>query len=430
VRMENLLFLTQRIPFPPDKGDKIRSWHILQYLRRSHRIFLGCFVDDPNDYRHLPHLKQVCADVACFTIPPRLRRLRALARIRSGRALTLDYFYDRRLHSWVSDTVAHHDIRRVFAFSSSMAQYAMDLEGRRVLDMVDLDSAKWAEYAARSRWPASRIFAREARTLAAFERRAAATFDQTLLVSDVEVEDFHASGCGSARVFAMANGVDLGHFSPGDYGQPFPPGVVPIVFTGAMDYWPNIDAVQWFAREVLPGLRAAGMPARFYIVGSRPADAVRRLSRLPDVEVTGTVADTRPYLGRAFAAVAPLRVARGVQNKVLEALAMGAPVVASPSACLGIGARADRELIMADDPTEWVHRLLSLDAAERARLSKAGRLWVERNHRWEDILRALDNWLPPSDFLDEGRVAGAARPAAERLLPDLVSSDSTGGRGA
>src|SRR5277367_25562 len=127
--MENLLFLTQRIPFPPDKGDKIRSWHILQYLRRSHRIFLGCFVDDPNDYKHLQHLKRVCAHVACFTIPPRLRRLRALARIRPGRALTLDYFYDRRLQSWVSDTVARHNIRRVFAFSSSMAQYAMELEG-------------------------------------------------------------------------------------------------------------------------------------------------------------------------------------------------------------------------------------------------------------------------------------------------------------
>jgi sugar transferase (PEP-CTERM/EpsH1 system associated) len=396
--LESLLFLTQRIPFPPDKGDKIRSWHILQHLRRTHRIFLGCFIDDPDDYRHLDRLRQVCADVACFPISPWPRRLRAVACLQPGQPLTLDYFRDDRLRSWIADTVAEHDIRRTFVFSSSMAPYAMALQGRRVLDLVDLDSAKWREYAIRRCWPLSLVFSREAHTLGTFERRAAAQFDQTLLVSDAEVADFLMSGdLASSSIAAMGNGVDLAYFSATkDFGCPFAPGVVPIVFTGAMDYWPNVDAVRWFAHEVMPKLRAAGMAARFYVVGSRPTRAVRRLSHLPFVEVTERVPDTRPYLAHAFAAVAPLKIGRGVQNKVLEAMAMGAPVIASECAGRGIGAQPDRDLIVANQPSEWVHRLLSLSASERARLRKAGRRWVEHHHVWEYNLRMLDRWLPPS----------------------------------
>jgi sugar transferase (PEP-CTERM/EpsH1 system associated) len=395
--MENLLFLSQRIPFPPDKGDKIRSWHILKHLRRTHRIFLGCFIDDPDDYRHLAALREVCTELACFPISPQSRRLRSIFRARPGQPLTLDYFRDDRLTSWVADTVAEHAIRRVFAFSSSMAPYAAAIDGTRVLDMVDLDSGKWGEYATRRHWPLSLVFSREAHTLAAFERQAAVEFDQTLLVSDAEVEDFRLGGGDVARVGTMTNGVDLTYFNGRRFPCPYASGIVPIVFTGAMDYWPNVDAVTWFAHEVLPQLRAAGMAARFYIVGSRPTRAVRRLGRLPHVEVTGRVADTRPYLAHAFAAVAPLQVARGVQNKVLEAMAMRTPVIVSPDAARGIGARRDADLIVAHRPEEWVSRLLSLDEGERALLTAAGRKWVERHHVWERNLRELDEWFPPSD---------------------------------
>jgi len=396
--VEAILFLTQRIPYPPDKGDKIRSWHILNHLARSHRVFLGCFLDDPDDRRHLPTLRQLCADVACFPITPWPRRLRALLRMRRGEPLTLDYFNDRRLADWVAETAARHKIRRTFVFSSSMAPYAMRLAGRRVLDLVDLDSAKWREYARRRPWPLSSIFAREARTLGAFERRAAEAFDQTLFVSEAEAADFRAmSSSPNASVSAMANGVDLGHFSPADrHVSPFSPGIQALVFTGAMDYWPNVDAVTWFASEVMPELRARGKPLRFYIVGSRPSRVVRNLARLPGVEVTGRVPDTRPYIAHAFAAVAPLRVARGVQNKVLEAMAMGVPVVASQAACCGIPARPGCDLIVAGSVEDWADRLLSMTEPDRRRLGTAGRALVERHHRWEDNLGVLDRWLPPA----------------------------------
>jgi len=423
--MENLLFLAQRIPFPPDKGDKIRSWHMLRHLARSHRVFLGCFIDDPEDARHLPQLRQVCADIACFAIPPWLRRVRSIARLKPGQPLTLEYFRDDRLRSWVTDTVARHNIRRAFVFSSSMAPYAIPFAGRRVLDLVDLDSAKWAEYAERRAWPLSLVFSREARTLAAFERHAAAAFDQTLLVSDAEAADFRLHAPESiARIASVTNGVDLGYFTAEtDYSCPFPSGVVPIVFTGAMDYWPNVDAVQWFAHEVMPKLRGAGMAARFYIVGSRPARAVRRLQRLPEVEVTGRVPDIRPYLAHAFAAVAPLRVARGIQNKVLEALAMGTPMIASAAACRGLRVRPGTDLIVAADAQEWADRIFSLAAADRTRLSLAGRRWIERHHVWERNLRSLDDWFPPLRPVDQIPPPAGDRDKAARRSPEAVGGD-------
>ncbi len=395
--MEPILFLAQRIPFPPDKGDKIRSWHILKYLAETHRVFLGCFLDDPLDRGHLAALGEVCAEVACFPISPWSRRLRALLRLRWGKPLTLDYFSDARLSAWVEDTVARHGIRRAFVFSSSMAPYAMPLDGRRVLDLVDLDSAKWREYARHRPWPLSLVFAREARTLGAFEQKAVNAFDQTLFVSEAEADDFRLmSPDGSAAVTAMPNGVDLAYFSPDKtHPDPFEREGCPLVFTGAMDYWPNIDAVTWFAEQVLPGLRAAGMPARFYIVGSRPSRAVRSLGRLPHVTVTGRVPDVRPYLAHAFAAVAPLRVARGIQNKVLEAMAMGTPVVASPAACCGIAAKPVADFTIAESAEDWISQLLSMSEGDRSRLAQAGRRFVERHHRWDSNLHMLDRWLPP-----------------------------------
>jgi sugar transferase (PEP-CTERM/EpsH1 system associated) len=413
--VEPILFLAQRIPFPPDKGDKIRSWHILKYLAESHRVFLGCFLDDPLDRAHLAALGEVCAGIACFPISPWSRRLRALLRLRPGKPLTLDYFSDARLSAWVDDTVSRNGIRRAFVFSSSMAPYAMSFDGRRILDLVDLDSAKWREYARHRPWPLSTVFSREARTLGAFERQAAKAFDQTLFVSEAEAQEFRLlNPDGRAEVAAMPNGVDLTYFSPDkSHPDPFAPGGCRLVFTGAMDYWPNIDAVTWFAEQVLPGLRAAGMPAHFYIVGSRPSRAVRRLARLPHVTVTGRVADVRPFLAHAFAAVAPLRVARGIQNKVLEAMAMGTPVVASAAACCGIATRPGADLAIAGSAEEWVGELLSMSEADRSRLGRAGRCFVERHHRWDHNLHMLDRWLPPP--------SATARSETGRTAAELVS---------
>jgi sugar transferase (PEP-CTERM/EpsH1 system associated) len=352
--MPDLLFLCHRIPYPPNKGDKIRSWHMLKHLAARYRVHLGCFLDDPEDRQWIGEVKRVCDEVHVAEIEPRTQRLRSLAGLLHGRALTLDYFRDAGLANWVDTVVAAKQPTHAFAFSSPMA--AMVPNGaspvrRRVVDMVDVDSDKWRQYAERKAWPVSVIYSREARRLLAFERAIASKFDASLFVSPQEAALFRQLAPESAdRIGHVNNGVDHDYFSPErDYPNPLPNDRKAIVFTGAMDYWPNVDAVSWFAREVMPLLRARGLQVGFWIVGSKPTPEVRKLAD-SDITVTGRVEDVRPYLAHAALVVAPLRVARGVQNKVLEGMAMGKAVVATPEALEGIEAEPGREVAVASDP--------------------------------------------------------------------------------
>ncbi|HEY0835328.1 MAG TPA: TIGR03087 family PEP-CTERM/XrtA system glycosyltransferase, partial [Azospirillum sp.] len=341
--MREILFLAHRIPYPPNKGDKIRSWHTLRHLAARHRVHLGCFVDDPDDLRHVPMLRALCGEVLALPLAPMAARLRCLRGLLTGEPLTLAWYGSARMAAWTRRVLRERPVDAVVVFSSAMAPFAAvpEAEGcARILDMVDVDSEKWRQYAATRPWPLRAVFEREGRTLLAAEREAAAAADAVLFVSPAEADLFRTLAPESAaRVLAVENGVDHAYFAPGGgYPDPFPAGTVPVVFTGAMSYWPNADAAEWFAGAVLPAVAAAIPGVRFYVVGANPGPSVRALERAGPVEVTGTVADVRPYLAHARAVVAPLRVARGVQNKVLEAMAMGCPVLATPEAAEGIDA--------------------------------------------------------------------------------------------
>jgi len=311
--VETLLFLAHRMPYPPNKGDKIRSYHLLQYFAQRYRVVLGAFIDDPQDWQHQEALKAQCAEVHIEAIVPWQKRVLSGFALLTGEPLTLPYFYSRTMNRWVKDVVRRNRIERAFAYSSSMAQFLMDLpQVRSIVDFVDMDSAKWDDYAQRRPWPVSALYHREARRLLAFERKVAAHVDATMFVTREEAQLFTASAPECAnRVVAIENGVDNEYFSPAHaFESPFSSAEHPIVFTGTMDYWPNIDAVVWFAREVLPRIREQDARARFHIVGMNPGNAVRALQSDAAVSVTGRVADMRPYLRHAHAVVAPLRVAR------------------------------------------------------------------------------------------------------------------------
>ena len=409
--MRDLIFLSHRIPFPPDKGEKIRAWHILRQLARTHRIHLGCFVDDPADWAHLPELRAHCADVACFGLDRGRQKLLSLARLRPGQPLTPGYFQDARLQRW-TDAKRAAGIDRAFVYCSAMAPYLTGAHGvRRVLDMVDMDSAKWADYAARARWPARAVWAREARTLLAFERLAALDYDRTLFVSQAEAADFaRAAPEAAGRVGWLDNGVDLGHFAPAGYERPFPPGPT-IVFTGTMDYWPNVDAMTWFAADVLPRLRASRPGLRLCIVGANPAPEMRRLARDPAVIVTGRVADVRPYLAHADVVVAPLRSARGIQNKVLEAMAMGRPVVATPQAFAGLRCVAGRDLLVGADAAGFAACAGAVLDGRHAGLGGAARAAMVAGHDWTATLAGLAALFDaPAVPAPAARVLGEAAP--------------------
>jgi sugar transferase (PEP-CTERM/EpsH1 system associated) len=407
---KRLLFLAHRIPYPPNKGDKIRAWHMLDHLLREWEVDLGCLVDDPADLQYLDVLRARCATVEHGVIAPGNRIGRALRTFRPGQPLSLGWFHDARLASWVRGQLATRRYDAVFAYSSAMAPYLMgeDARGaRRVLDMVDVDSEKWLAYAADARLPLRQVWRREARTLLAFERRAVAAFDRTLLVSREEAARFVELAPESvARVDWVANGVDLDHFDPARVTQnPYAGDAPAIVFTGTMDYRPNVEAVTWFAEQVMPALRGRHeVPPEFHIVGARPSEAVRALVAHPGVHVVGAVPDMRPYIAHAALAVAPLRIARGIQNKVLEAMAMARPVVASAEAFEGVRARQGRDLLVADGAGQTIAAIDDVLAGRHAGIGAAARRAVAEAHDWRATLRRLDTAFEP---------VGSARAPAE-----------------
>ncbi len=393
--MEGLLFLAHRIPFPPNKGDKIRSFHLLQHLSSRYAVHLGAFVDDPEDWQYQDALKPYCASIKLLPLQPRRAKLASLIGLLSGEALTLPYYRSRELQHWTRELAESGQIQYGLAFSSAMAQFMPDRLERRVLDMVDVDSDKWIQYASTQRWPLSWVYAREGRKLAEWESDVAEQFDATLLVSPAEAALLKSRVPQAAhKIDAFENGVDAEYFSPDrDYLSPYAPGSQNIVFTGAMDYWPNIDAVCWFAEHIFPLVRHEMPGAQFTIVGSRPAEAVHDLASLPGVAVTGSVPDVRPYLAHAACSVAPLRIARGVQNKVLEAMSMARPVVVTPQAAEGLQAEAGRDFLLAHDEAGFAQAVLSLlthpSSAAPARES------ILAHYNWPRNLAMIDSLYAP-----------------------------------
>jgi sugar transferase (PEP-CTERM/EpsH1 system associated) len=318
--------------------------------------------------------------------------------------------------TWVEYTVERYAIERVVVFSSPMAQYLnAEIDKCSVVDFVDVDSAKWTRYAEDRSGLMAWLYGREGERLAAFERSVAQRVAASVLVSEAEAVLFHSVAPDSVPgIHAIGNGVNAELFSPQHaFESPYTAGELPVVFTGAMDYWPNIDAVCSFADEVWPGILAAWPAARFYVVGMNPSDAVRALAQQPGISVTGTVPDVRPWLRYACCVVAPLRVARGVQNKILEAMAMGRPVVASATCAVGIKARHGEELLVADSSANWSEAVTSLlaDAAAAERIGRQGRERVLADYSWEAHLRQFKILIETarrgdSKFKPELHVAG------------------------
>jgi sugar transferase (PEP-CTERM/EpsH1 system associated) len=394
--MEKLMLLAHRIPYPPNKGDKIRSYHLLQHLSARYQVYLGAFVDDADDWRHVPRLQGMCAGSHFAALHPLRARLRSLAALAGGRPLSCDYYRDGGMRRWVDATVRREGIARIVCYSSPMAQYsAAHPSARRVMDFVDVDSDKWRQYAAGKRWPMRQVYQREARRLLDYEREVARASDAALFVSAPEAQLFRMLAPDSAeRIGHYSNGVDSEFFSPAHGGaSPYPEGAPVLAFTGAMDYWPNVDAVSWFAREALPAIRAAAPDLLFCIVGARPTPAVRRLAELPGVLVTGAVPDVRPYLAHAALCVAPMRIARGIQNKVLEAMAMARPVLVSPQALEGIEAVPGRDLLLAGAAGDWARAVLAYLRAPAPAIGAAARAKVQQLYGWESNLAAVSALL-------------------------------------
>ena len=359
----------------------MRAFHEIRALSRHFHVTVAALSHNRGDIAAVAGLRECCRKVLVAPVAGAMGLIRGGASLLTGGSVTEGYFYSRRLREMIISEARREPFDLVMCYSSSMLPYGLAVSAPvRVIDLVDVDSAKWSSYANSANWPKSWLYHREAAAVCRLERRAVERCDAVLLVSDAESA---AMGFGGNKVIAVANGVDVDFFRP-DAVEPTNLGPASLVFTGTMDYRPNAEGVCWFVHKVWPELKSRMPELTFVIVGRNPTRAVRQLAETPGVNVTGSVPDVRPYLAAAGVAICPLRMARGIQNKVLEAMAMGKAVVGSPAALEGLEAEAGENLLEADTPDEWRGHILKLlaDGEYRGRLGQAARKCVEQKYRW------------------------------------------------
>ncbi|MCE0493263.1 TIGR03087 family PEP-CTERM/XrtA system glycosyltransferase [Vibrio salinus] len=404
---EKLLYLCHRIPFPANKGDKIATCNILKYLNKHYDIYLGCFIDDPFDFQYKNDVRLLCKDAFFVELNTTKSKIKGLSAIFSGTPITLPYYHSHKMNHWVQKTIIENNIKTAFVFSSCMAQYLLGdklPEMHNVIHFADIDSDKWRQYAEKRKGLMRWIYTREHKTLEQYEKHVADKFSISCFVSEAETATFQnmLAKEQQQKIRTLCNGIDCDFFSPEtdiklseQYSlkeQNY------IVFTGAMDYWANADAVSWFAEHVWTKVNKKLPDSLFYIVGSSPSKQVLNLQEIPGIIVTGRVEDIRPYLSHAKAAVAPMQIARGIQNKILEAMAMEKIVITTRRGIEGIENYPKDHLHVSESSDEITNWVIDLLTNNKQSASKS-RDWLKQTYSWEAKLAPLLSYLKDRDSL-------------------------------
>ena len=385
-----ILFLCHRLPYPPKRGGKIRPFNMIRHLGRSHEVTVATLARTSDELAEGRELSRYCHELHVARIPAYAGWGRFAVHGFTGYPATFGYFYSAELARTVSRLLATKSFDAVLVHCSSMGPYVAGHRGcRKIMDYGDADSEKWFEYGRTARWPLSLAFRLEARKVRRYERWLGTQFDAGSVNAPRERDVL--SAYVRAPIHVIPNGVDLEYFRSSRAANR---AYVPhrLIFTGNMSYRPNVDAVRHLVADILPKVRQEIPDVELQIVGMDPTPAVRKLADGMRIVVTGRVDDVRPYFDEAAVAVVPLRVARGLQNKVLEAMAMRVPVVASEAAYQGIAARPDRDLLVARDPDAFSRAVVRLlrEPATREAYAAAGRACVEENHNWNTLLPRLE----------------------------------------
>jgi sugar transferase (PEP-CTERM/EpsH1 system associated) len=395
-----ILALVHRVPFPPNKGEKIRAYHELRFLAaQGHTIDLATFADTPEDEAWRPNLLELCRDVLIVPKNRRVARARSLLALPRNKPLSVEYFGSFWLGARVRRWLAERSYDVAFCYSAPMAEFVRSsalggLHLPRVMDFVDVDSDKWRQYSAHVRGPAKLVYRREARALEEYERALARELDASIFVSPAEAELFRRIAPDARRIVDVPNGVDAEYF--GATVRCPPDSVHPVlVFVGQMDYLANVDGVRWFADEIFPLVRRALPGAQLHVVGRAPTREVLALAERPGVTVTGAVPDVRVHLSGATMMIAPLRIARGIQNKVLEGMAARVPIVLTKGALEGLDAEPGRHVVRADAPQPFADAVIALstDPARATALAAEARALVVERWAWSPALAKLEGVL-------------------------------------
>ena len=423
-----ILYLAHRIPFPPNKGDKIRSFNEIKYLSENNEIHLACLADDPNDVNHEEELRKYCKSVSIVLINPFLAKLKSLLFLFTRQPLSVPYFYSAKMQRAIDATIASIDIDVILCFSSQTAEYVFKSKEmnhqlakasalangknkkqiKLVMDFVDVDSDKWEQYSKYSRFPLSLIYSLESKRLAKYERKIAKIFDMVSFISEHEAKLFKDKNPHINNIVIIPNGVDTDYFNSATVKESaiFPENKssqnrineaqqMSLVFLGMMDYFANIDGVLWFANEIFPLIQKEVKNIRFYIVGGNPSQKIKNLEEKNKIIVTGYVKDVRDYLNESTVFIVPLRIARGIQNKILEAMAAGVPIVSTPQAFQGIQGEPGQDLIVTECPQEFANQVVNLikDEKKREFLRKNAMKLISEKYSWKTNLQTLDQTI-------------------------------------
>lgn len=396
--MKKILYLSHRIPYPPNKGDKIRSFNEIKYLSKKYDVDLITLADDPKDLKYKKKLKKYCRQVKVFPLNTTKAKIQGFISLLTGKSITQGYFYTQAFQQIFNLWTAREKYHAIVCFSSPMAEYVFKAEKEikktaesLIMDFCDLDSDKWNQYAQKKTFPLNILYRLEGIRLLDFEKKINQTFDRSIFVSIQEANLFRQYYPKAKNIDVISNGVDHDFFNPDFHAPPKKKEILSVSFFGAMDYYANIDGALWFAEQIWPIVKKEMPETVFFIVGSKPDQKLKNLESDPSIRVTGFVKDIREYYCNTTVCVIPLRIARGVQNKVLEAMSMAKAVVTTAPAIQGIGVCDKPFLCVKDDPNQFASKVIELlqDQQQREKIGEEARHYIKKHFNWNTSMDRL-----------------------------------------
>lgn len=395
--MKRILFISHRIPYPPDKGDKIRSFNEIKYLSQNYLIDIITFIDHPRDYKCVKYLKQYCNELYVYPIRRIFYLIKAAIFFLYGKTLSEGYYFSPQVARKVQELLSANNYKFAFCYSSQIAQYLIDKNIPKIIDFCDVDSLKWRQYSQRRNFPLNLIFKMEGYRLSKTEKKIYPSFDYSLFSTRTELKIFNPSR--SNHFYVLPNGVDYEYFKPQKMKK-----LDRLIFFGTMDYYANIDAVVWFSKKVLPLILKKNPEVEFYIVGRHPDNGLINLAKQnKNIVVTGYVEDIRPYVAASKLAVFPLRIARGIQNKILEAMAMEIPVVIPRDIYETFENLDENDVFIYEDEKSMADIILNALDEEtlQERLGRNLRNYVKNYHDWNVIFQDFDEFCSKNCFEEQ-----------------------------